>query len=61
MILLGVGSKIYLKKTKLGDTKRVLDIFWLKLLSTVFIVIGTLGFITLLITFYYYLKYEGYL
>ena len=61
MLSFGIGVKVYLKKTKLGDTKRVLDIFWLKLLSTVFIIIGSLGFLTLLITFYYYLKYEGYL
>lgn len=61
ILALGIGAKVYLKKSKLGDTRRVLDVFWLKLLSTVFIIIGALGFLTLLITFYYYLKYEGYL
>ena len=63
LIVLGLMIKLYLKKTKIGDWKRVLSVgvFWLNVTGNVLIIIGAFCLLVLLITFYFYLKSENHL
>jgi hypothetical protein len=63
LIVLGVAIKLYLKKAGLVNLNRVLGVgvFWLKFVANALIVIGSFCVIVLVITFYYFLKYEGYI
>lgn len=61
MIGLGIGIKRYLKKTGIGDARRVLGlgVFWLKFAGNALLIIGGFCLLTICITFYFYLESEG--
>ena len=51
LILLGIGIKIYLKRTGIGDLRRILGtgVFWLKLAANAFLMVGIFCVIVLII------------
>lgn len=61
MIGLGIGKKRYLKKSGIGDSRRILGlgVFWLKFAGNALVITGTFCLLTVCVTFYYYLKSEG--
>lgn len=62
LIIVGIGIKIYLKKTGLNDLRRVLGIgvFWIKFFANALIVIGSFCLITFFVAVYFHLQYLGY-
>jgi hypothetical protein len=59
----GIAIKVYLLKTGIDDSRRLLGIgvLGIKLIANVLILIGAFCFIILCIAFFYYLKYRGYI
>jgi len=58
MIGLRIGIKIYLKRTGIGDLKRILGlgVFWLKFAGNALLLIGVFCLLAVLVTFYFYLQ-----
>jgi hypothetical protein len=59
----GIAIRVYLRKTGIGDSRRILGIgvFVLKLAANVLILIGAFFFIILCVAFFYYLRSKGYI
>ena len=56
-LVVGISIKIYLKKTGLGKSKKVVSgMFWLKLASNFLIVAGSIGLALTGLSYYFYLQ-----
>lgn len=44
-ILVGVGLKYVLKRYHLKDSRKIIDVFWIKFISNALIILGVLGII----------------
>ena len=63
MIIVGIGIRKYLKRTKMNDHRRVLSAsaYWLNLSSIFIIFLGIIAMISVLTAFYFDLKLNDYI